>query len=275
MTDKFKKQIENLKNNIDIKIKNLLENSGELQEFIKFHKANFKAYSIRNSLLIYSQYPTARHVAGFNKWKELGFEIKKGEKAIKILVPLIKKASDSDEKIYGYKYVNVFDISQVQDKDGKAIKTPIIDVELKAKKSTKYSSDMLYKATKEAIEDDCCVFLDKNILALGYTDGKRIFIKDSGKYVDMTGIMVHEYIHLKNHYIGKKRSKNQEEVEAEIGSVIYGAYFNLDIKNLYKYIAIYSEDTDLQECFDMAYKTVEPFIEKVEQRLNNHNENVA
>lgn len=275
MTDKFKKQMENLKNNIDSKIKNLLENSNELQEFIKFHKANFKTYSIRNTLLIYTQYPTAQHVVGFNKWKELGFEIKKGEKAIKILVPLIKKTSDSDEKIYGYKYVNVFDISQVQDKDGKAIKTPVIDVELKAKESTKYSSDMLYRATKEVIEDDCCVFLDKNILTLGYTDGKRIFIKDSGKHIDMTGIMVHEYIHLKNHHTGKKRSKNQEEVEAEIGSVIYGAYFNLDIKNLYKYIAIYSKDVDLQECFDMAYKTVEPFIENVEQRLNNHNENVA
>jgi hypothetical protein len=42
--------------------------------------AKFHDYSFRNCLLIAIQRPDATHVAGFNRWKDLGRFVKKGEK---------------------------------------------------------------------------------------------------------------------------------------------------------------------------------------------------
>ncbi len=101
--------IEGLKGNINDKIKDFLENSQELKDFIDCRKKHFYNYSIRNTVLIYKQDRSASTVAGFNKWKELGYNIKKGAKAIKILVPLItnrEKEGKDENYVYGYKYAN-------------------------------------------------------------------------------------------------------------------------------------------------------------------------
>ena len=60
--------------------------------------ARFHRYSWHNIMLIASQKPTATHVAGFHTWHELGRFVKKGEKGILILAPIIrKKATNADD----------------------------------------------------------------------------------------------------------------------------------------------------------------------------------
>ena len=94
----FMNIIDGLKENINDKIKDFLENSQELKDFIEFRRKNFYNYSIRNNILIYKQDKTATMIASFKRWKELGYNIKKGAKAIQILVPLIsKKVVDGEE----------------------------------------------------------------------------------------------------------------------------------------------------------------------------------
>ena len=44
--------IDGLKENINDKIKDFLENSQELKDFIEFRRKNFYNYSIRNNILI-------------------------------------------------------------------------------------------------------------------------------------------------------------------------------------------------------------------------------
>ena len=51
--------------------------------------ARFRSYSFGNILEIARQKPDATRVAGFWKWKELGRSVKKGEKGIRILAPII------------------------------------------------------------------------------------------------------------------------------------------------------------------------------------------
>ena len=87
----FKKQMEELKGTIEDKITDFLENSEELKKFIEFRRKHFYSYSINNTLLIYRQMPQATFVAGFNKWKSLGYKVKKGSKALNILIPMIRK----------------------------------------------------------------------------------------------------------------------------------------------------------------------------------------
>ena len=58
----------------------------------------FHRYSLHNVLLIAMQKPNASHVAGFRTWNELGRFVKKGEKGIMILAPIVRrKAENSDD----------------------------------------------------------------------------------------------------------------------------------------------------------------------------------
>jgi len=58
--------------------------------------ANFHSYSLRNILLIAAQRPDATQVAGFRKWQELGRQVRKGEKAIRIFGFSSKKVLETD-----------------------------------------------------------------------------------------------------------------------------------------------------------------------------------
>ena len=60
--------------------------------------SRFHQYSLGNCILIARQRPDATHVAGFSAWKKLKRSVKKGEKGICILAPLIReKESDEEE----------------------------------------------------------------------------------------------------------------------------------------------------------------------------------
>jgi antirestriction protein ArdC len=80
-------------------------------------QSRFHRYSYGNVLLIASQDPAATQVAGFHTWRRLNRSVGKGEKAIWILAPMVRKRTEpgeSEEKrvIRGFKYVPVFDIAQ-------------------------------------------------------------------------------------------------------------------------------------------------------------------
>jgi hypothetical protein len=51
-------------------------------------RRHFHAYSLANQLLIAMQCPQAARVAGFRAWQKLGYCVRKGEKAIRIWVPI-------------------------------------------------------------------------------------------------------------------------------------------------------------------------------------------
>ena len=88
--------------------------------------ASFHAYSINNVLLIVSQCEQATQVAGFRKWQELGRQVRKGERAIKIWAPMTVKATETDKdsgedvqtKRTIFRPVSVFDISSTDPIEG-------------------------------------------------------------------------------------------------------------------------------------------------------------
>lgn len=270
-------KVKELKEGLEAKVKNILENSEELKNFISFRRKNFKNYSVRNSLLIFKQMPGASKVAGFGKWKELGYSVNKGEKAINILIPLARQSSDEEEKsqvIYGYKCGSVFDISQVSPKEGTdVIHVPQIDIEAKISEDMKYSEASIYNATKSSVEEFCEVIFDNNLECLGCTNGKEITIKSTSNLIDMAIVLAHEFVHFKSHFKENRKelSKNQKEVEAELGALIFGATFNVNIENLYKYVAVYSNGIELENSFDKVYKVIEGLIDRVESILINNN----
>jgi len=78
--------------------------------------ARFHQYSFQNILMIARQSPDAARVAGFHAWRSLGRYVKKGEKGIAILAPLVRRKECARESetskechIFGFRAVYVFD----------------------------------------------------------------------------------------------------------------------------------------------------------------------
>src|SRR4249919_499435 len=85
-----------------------------LKTMARFHK-----YSWHNVCLIASQRPTATRVAGFHTWRALGRVVRKGEKGIAILAPIVgrrepESASDNARTVVGFRAAYVFDIEQTE-----------------------------------------------------------------------------------------------------------------------------------------------------------------
>jgi hypothetical protein len=90
--------------------------------------ARFHNYSFGNIMAIARQRPTATRVAGFSTWKELGRFVKKGERGIQILAPIVghrRRKDTGDEKsspdqvkpqsvLIGFRAVYVFDVTQTE-----------------------------------------------------------------------------------------------------------------------------------------------------------------
>ncbi|MGH9677255.1 MAG: ArdC-like ssDNA-binding domain-containing protein [Candidatus Acidiferrum sp.] len=92
--------------------------SERLKEYLAA-MARFRRYSWGNVMLIASQKPNATHVAGFHAWHKLGRFVKKGEKGILILAPIIRKKAENNgdtepdaSSAVGFRAAYVFDITQ-------------------------------------------------------------------------------------------------------------------------------------------------------------------
>ena len=89
-----------------------LRTSEGWQAWLKVAK-KFHRYSFFNQLLITTQCPHASHVAGYRKWNELGRQVRKGEKGLKIFAPMTRKDEETQTtKLVGFRLASVFDISQ-------------------------------------------------------------------------------------------------------------------------------------------------------------------
>jgi antirestriction protein ArdC len=88
-------------------------------------RRHFRTYSLHNQLLIAHQCPQATRVAGFRAWLELGYCVRRGEKALRIWAPLppSKKAIEAWKEAGAdpaelpptyFRLVPVFDRSQVE-----------------------------------------------------------------------------------------------------------------------------------------------------------------
>jgi N-terminal domain of anti-restriction factor ArdC len=97
--------------------------------------ARFHSYSFGNIMLIARQKPMATRVAGIRTWNSLGRFVKRGEKGILILAPMVgyrkqpnqiateidtDNAADErkpEQQLYGFRAVYVFDVNQTEGKE--------------------------------------------------------------------------------------------------------------------------------------------------------------
>src|SRR5260370_26545660 len=102
--------------------------------------SRFHNYSFGNILEIARQRPSASRVAGMYAWNQLGRRVKKGEKGIRILAPIIgvkRKPEEEAEKditkqntrvLVGFRNPYVFDVEQTEGVDLPAMREVYGDV---------------------------------------------------------------------------------------------------------------------------------------------------
>lgn len=104
---------------------NELRSSEGWQRFAKA-RALLRGYSLNNTLLILAQRPDATTVASFRHWSELGRQVRRGERSLRIWAPSTRRERDEatgeeTASVRTFVLVPVFDISQT---DGPGLPEP-------------------------------------------------------------------------------------------------------------------------------------------------------
>ncbi len=234
--------------------------------------AKFHHYSFGNALLILVQCPHATNVAGYGTWKQLGRQVKRGEKGILILAPCNFRAVLEREKLdpqtgqtlYGpdgnpltekvkispnrFKIAHVFDLSQTEGRE-----LPEIGVSELTGDVADYAGiyGRLTALSPLPVQQE-----DFPRSAKGYTSfsENRIVIKPGMSQVQTIKTLVHEIAHAKLHKPAdllveeQPKQRRQKEVEAESVAYVVCQYFGIDTSDYsLAYVAGWSRDRELSE----------------------------
>lgn len=223
-------------------------------------------YSLHNLILIWSQCPDATYVGGMKKlWNKVGRRVKKGERAIRILRPVIKKvpvkadASDTQEDLFGreitvfdeadsqrgyeyrrivvgYRVAYVFDISQTEGEDLPAICRPLV------------GETELYVLFSRFVRDKGYEIIEQENLngAHGATDYKSIWIEAGNSQSQKLKTLIHEYGH---NYLEHNNTcagdRPARELQAETVAYLVCKDLGLDTSSYsFQYLTHWSEGMD-------------------------------
>jgi antirestriction protein ArdC len=190
--------------------------------------SRFHRYSWGNIMLIYSQRPNATHIAGFHAWLKLRRYVRKGEKGIVILAPMVGKqksdgelAEDAHTRLFGFRAAHVFDVSQTEG-------DPLPEFA-----TTKGDPRDFTERLKEFISTKgiALEYSDEIAPAKGMSSGGRITVLPDLNPGEHFSVLVHETAHELLHRT-ERRSKTTHtirETEAEAVAFVVSSAIGLDV----------------------------------------------
>jgi hypothetical protein len=216
--------------------------------------ARFHNYSFGNILAIARQKPTATHVAGYGTWRELGRFVKRGEKGIQILAPMVgyrRRKDDTNQNaeadtnpkpalvLIGFRIVHVFDISQTEGQD-----LPEFDRAITGEVGA-YRDRLIdfLGAQNIALE-----FNERIAPALGVSYGGKIALLPGQSKAEEFVTLVHETAHELLHRAERRTftTPTVRETEAEAVAFVVGQAIGLEMgKASSDYIQMYNGNTNL------------------------------
>lgn len=238
-----------------------------LQDFARKWTAGFHHYSFGNMLLAWTQKPDFSMLAGFNQWKSRGRYVKKGEKAIWILAPAIRKVKaekdqEKDQQPADPENIlewagkkddpeNGRDQQQEKEKVYKQIKTflsvPVFDYKQTDGPPLDIGNKNVSGSSAYTIHDLAAYFPEHTIiftaeLSDGKTDGKNIWISERKNKLQQITTFLHELAHCKLEHVKKPdKSKPEKETEAEAVSNIVASCLGIENFDSTKYIGGWNE----------------------------------
>lgn len=202
--------------------------------------ARFHRYSFHNICMISSQRPDATRVAGFQTWKTLGRCVRKGEKGIAILAPIVGRRSDAEDddsqQIVGFRAAYVFDVAQT---DGE----PLPEIAAASGDPGAHTVALRSAIAAQGIAIDEVDDLDG---ALGTSAGGRIQIVKGLAPAEEFAVLAHEFAHeLLHHAADRPNARDTRELEAEGVAFIVGEAVGLDVARASTdYIHLYRGDRE-------------------------------
>ena len=213
--------------------------------------AKFRNYSFGNIMLIARQKPDATNVAGLRTWNSLGRFVRRGEKGIFILAPMVGNKRKKDENaeqntdaketqptLYGLRGVYVFDISQTEGKDLPALTEVQGDVSGYRERLVKFVETQGVKLN----------YSEKIAPAKGLSYGGKITLLSGMQPAEEFSTLAHEIGHELLHR-GERRTlttKQVRETEAEAVAFVVCQAIGLETgSSSADYIQIWHGDADL------------------------------
>ncbi|HEY1902580.1 MAG TPA: ArdC family protein [Terracidiphilus sp.] len=197
--------------------------------------ARFHNYSFGNILAIARQRPTATRVAGFGTWKEMSRFVKKGEKGIQILAPMIgyrRKKDDAEQDrdasakpqpmLIGFRAVYVFDVAQTEGED-----LPEFEHDITGEVGAHHDQLIAFLVQQNiALE-----FSVKIAPALGVSYGGKIALLPGQSKAEEFTTLVHETAHELLHKAERRTmtTATVRETEAEAVAFIIGQSLGLEM----------------------------------------------
>ena len=210
--------------------------------------SKFSRYSLHNLLLIAAQRPDACRVAGYQAWRKLGRYVRKGEKAIAIIAPLIRRApaaeaangerNEVERRIAGFTVAHVFAEEQTE---GNAL--PDLGV------VNGDPSDYLLRLTKFVADEGIALEYSEEIApAKGTAVPGKITLLPSQTPAELFCTCVHELAHCALHQAARRSAttKRIRETEAEAVAFVVCNAIGLETgTSCADYIGLYSGDAKL------------------------------
>jgi len=215
-------------------------------------------------LLIWQQRPATKLAATFQTWREHGRFVRKGEKGIAILAPVVKKVADDDGddetkqlRLVGFRLVTVFGVEQT---DGDAL--PEIQL-------PDITADEAFDGSVETLKQ-IALSIDGNPVsdielrtrqqgdpstALGWYSPKTkhiVVVTDGQSRAQQFSTLCHEVAHALLHPIGDPHGAPEREVEAESTAFVICRALGLDTsKASFPYVAVWASRDELQDPLKM------------------------
>lgn len=228
--------------------------------------------SFGNVLLIAKQRPTSTHVAGIKAWNQLGRRVKRGEKGIAILAPMIAKdrkkreqESETEETdpnkpaLRGFRKVFVWDEAQTE---GAPLPT--------LGETTGEAGEHLDRLRDFVASRGIALEYSEDIApALGVSYGGRIALLPGQTKAEEFIALVHESAHELEHRASRRAAttKTVRETEAEAVAFVVAKAIGLNASTSAAYIQLYHGNAELlMESLEVVQQTASVILSAIQPK---------
>jgi predicted nucleic acid-binding Zn ribbon protein len=232
--------------------------------------SKFHEYSIGNQILIMLQKPDATKVAGFNTWKELGRWVKKGEKGIAILAPVLPprpscpacgakiprgarycpqcgEPVEAEEEIEVtpryFKVVYVFDLSQTEGKPLPEFEVPVLTGGVNEELFSKLLELMRKRGVPVSFESRPQLPPEVK----GEYTPAGIWVRPEERRAQQLKTLLHEVAHYYSQGVFRIPRRDAETI-AESAAFVVGAHYGFDTGvRSFPYVALWAQDKKVLE----------------------------
>ncbi|MBI2852745.1 MAG: DUF192 domain-containing protein [Chloroflexi bacterium] len=247
---------------IDEVLKQLKEGVEGIQDSYQFRlflttMSKFHDYSIGNQILIMLQKPDAARVAGFNTWKDTGRWVRKGEKGIAILAPVMPRKQKPEERAQDeaetdteieprpvfFKVVYVFDVGQTEGKLLPEFDVPVLTGDANEELFVDLLAHMRQRGVSVDFEPKS--HMDPGIK--GYYSHSGIWVRPEEPRAQQLKTLLHEVAHYYSEGVFHIPRQDAETI-AESAAFVVGAHFGFDTGvRSFPYVALWAKDKKVLE----------------------------